>query len=89
MPRQHSPTAGPQEELFNGKEAPDGTAAVNARCLVPTQSGHRLVAVAGIVLCQLRLRTTVVALLLLAAGARGWRARRLAAPPWSSSVLLS
>jgi hypothetical protein len=45
--------AGPQEELFTGKSAPaDGTVAVNARCLVRTQGGHRVVLVAGIVLCQ-------------------------------------
>jgi transposase len=44
--------AGPQEELFTGKGAPDGTVAVNARCLVRTQDGHRVVLVAGIVLCQ-------------------------------------
>ncbi len=45
--------AGRQEELFTGKGAPpDGTVAVNARCLVRTQDGHRVVLVAGIVLCQ-------------------------------------
>jgi transposase len=44
--------AGPQQELFAGKDAPDGTVAVNARCLVRTQDGHRVVLVAGIVLCQ-------------------------------------
>ncbi len=44
--------AGPQEELFRGKGTPDGTVAVNARCLVRTQDGHRVVLVAGIVLCQ-------------------------------------
>lgn len=44
--------AGSQQELFTGKGAPDGTVAVNARCLVRTQDGHRVVLVAGIVLCQ-------------------------------------
>ncbi len=44
--------AGPQQELFSGKRAPDGTVAVNGRCLVRTQDGHRVVLVAGIVLCQ-------------------------------------
>ena len=44
--------AGSQQELFTGKSAPDGTVAVNARCLVRTQGGHRVVLVAGIVLCQ-------------------------------------
>ena len=44
--------AGPQEELFAGKGASDGTVAVNARCLVRTQDQHRVVLVAGIVLCQ-------------------------------------
>jgi transposase len=43
---------GPQQELFSGRGAPDGTVAVNARCLVRTQDGHRVVLVAGIVLCQ-------------------------------------
>jgi len=39
--------------VFTGKGAPpDGTVAVNARCLVRTQDGHRVVLVAGIVLCQ-------------------------------------
>jgi len=45
--------AGTQEELFTGKSAPpDGAVAVNARCLVRTQDGHRVLLVAGIVLCQ-------------------------------------
>ncbi len=44
--------AGPQEELFGRADAPDGTVAVNARCLVRTQDGHRVVVVAGMVLCQ-------------------------------------
>jgi len=46
--------AGPQEELFTGKGVSPGgtTVAVNARCLVRTQDGHRVVLVAGIVLCQ-------------------------------------
>lgn len=44
--------AGPQKELFAGEGAPDGTVAVNARCLVRTQDGHRVVLVAGLVLCQ-------------------------------------
>jgi len=43
---------GPQQDLFTGKGAPDGTVAVNARCMVRTQDGHRVVLVAGIVLCQ-------------------------------------
>jgi hypothetical protein len=43
---------GLQQELFSGRGAPDGTVAVNARCLVRTQDGHRVVLVAGIVLCQ-------------------------------------
>jgi transposase len=41
-----------QQELFTGKSTPDGTVAVNARCLVRTQGGHRVVLVAGIVLWQ-------------------------------------
>ena len=41
-----------QQELFTGKKTPDGTVAVNARCLVRTEAGHRVVLVAGIVLCQ-------------------------------------
>src|SRR6266542_2046677 len=46
----HGGTAG---GVFTGKGAPpDGTVAVNARCLVRTQDGHRVVLVAGIVLCQ-------------------------------------
>ena len=44
--------AGPQGELFTGKGASDGTVAVNTRCLVRTQDEHRVVLVAGIVLCQ-------------------------------------
>jgi transposase len=46
--------AGRQEELFAeaGAPAPDGTVAVNGRCLVRTQDEHRVVLVAGIVLCQ-------------------------------------
>jgi len=45
--------AGRQEELFTGKGAsPDDTVAVNARCLMRTRDGHRVVLVAGIVLCQ-------------------------------------
>ncbi len=43
--------AGPQKELFEGGLA-TGTLAVNARCLVRTQDGHRVVLVAGLVLCQ-------------------------------------
>jgi len=42
----------PQEELFAGASESDGTVAVNGRCLVRTQDGHRVVLVAGIVLCQ-------------------------------------
>ncbi len=42
----------PQKDLFTEKRAPDGTVAVNARCLVRTQDRHRVVLVAGIVLCQ-------------------------------------
>ena len=41
-----------QQELFTGTGVPDGTVAVNARCLVRTEAGHRVVLVAGIVLCQ-------------------------------------
>jgi transposase len=42
----------PQKALFAEKGAPDGTVPVNARCLVRTRDGHRVVLVAGIVLCQ-------------------------------------
>ena len=38
---------GPQQELFAGRGVPDGTVAVNERCLVRTQDGHRVVLVAG------------------------------------------
>lgn len=45
--------AGPsQEELFAEARAPDGTIAVNGRCLLRTQDGHRIVLVAGVVLSQ-------------------------------------
>jgi len=44
--------AGPQEELFGTTDVPDGTVAVNVRCLLRTQDGHRVVVVAGMVLCQ-------------------------------------
>ena len=44
--------AGPQQDLFSEKSAPDGTAIVNARCLVRTQDRHRVVLVSGIVLHQ-------------------------------------
>lgn len=40
----------PQEELFTDASVPDGTVAVNGKCLVRTQDGHRVVLVAGIVL---------------------------------------
>jgi hypothetical protein len=43
---------GPQQEMFGGRDAPDGTVAENARCLVRSQDGHRVVLLAGIVLCQ-------------------------------------
>jgi len=43
--------AGTQEELFAEGE-PGSTIAVNGRCLIRTQDGHRVVLVAGIVLCQ-------------------------------------
>jgi hypothetical protein len=42
----------PQREPFADAGVPDGTVAVNERCLVRTQDGHRLVLVAGIVLSQ-------------------------------------
>ena len=42
----------PQDELFGEAGVPGGTIAVNGRCLVRTQDGHRVVLVAGIVLCQ-------------------------------------
>ncbi len=44
--------AGPQQELFGGRGAPDGTVAVNARCMMRTKDGHRVVLVASIVLSQ-------------------------------------
>ena len=45
--------AGPeQQDLFADAGTPDGTVAVNDRCLLRTQDGHRVVLVAGIVLAQ-------------------------------------
>jgi transposase len=41
-----------QGELFAEVNAPDGATLVNARCLVRTQEGHRLVIVAGVVMAQ-------------------------------------
>ncbi len=38
--------------MFAGERAAAGTVAINGRCLVRTQDGHRVVLVAGIVLCQ-------------------------------------
>jgi transposase len=42
----------PQEELFADANVPDGTVAVNGKCLVRTRDGHRVVLVAGVVLSQ-------------------------------------
>jgi len=41
-----------QRELFPEVNAPDGTALVNARCLVRTQDRHRVVIVSGVVIAQ-------------------------------------
>jgi len=38
--------------MFAGERAAGDTVAINGRCLVRTQDGHRVVLVAGIVLCQ-------------------------------------
>ena len=41
-----------QGELFPEVGVPEGTTVVNARCLMRTQSGHRIVVVAGVVIAQ-------------------------------------
>ena len=41
-----------QGEFFSEVGAPDGTTCVNARCLIRTQDGHRVVIVAGVVIAQ-------------------------------------
>ena len=41
-----------QGDLFPEVGAPDGTSFVNARCVVRTQDGHRVVVVAGVVIAQ-------------------------------------
>ena len=41
-----------QGELFSEVGAPEGTICVNARCLIRTQDGHRVVIVAGVVIAQ-------------------------------------
>lgn len=43
------------EDLFPGTRNPLGTLAINERCLVRTQDGHRVVIVSGIVLAQYEL----------------------------------
>ena len=46
--------AGPkrQGELFSGDGVPDGTRAINGRCLVRTEGGHRVILVAGVLWSQ-------------------------------------
>lgn len=44
-----------QKDLFPARDVADGTVAVNDRCLLRTQAGHRVVVVAGIVLAQYEL----------------------------------
>ena len=41
-----------QEDFFPEVGAPEGTTFVNARCLMRTQDGHRVVIVAGVVIAQ-------------------------------------
>ena len=41
-----------QGDFFVDVDAPDGTSFVNARCLMRTQDGHRLVIVSGVVIAQ-------------------------------------
>ena len=41
-----------QEDLFPEVGAPEGTTCVNARCLMRTQGGHRIIVVAGVVIAQ-------------------------------------
>jgi transposase len=41
-----------QGDLFSEVGAPEGTSVVNARCLMRTQNGHRVVIVAGVVIAQ-------------------------------------
>ena len=41
-----------QGDFFAEVGAPDGTSFVNARCLMRTQDGHRLVIVSGVVIAQ-------------------------------------
>jgi hypothetical protein len=41
-----------QGDLFPEVGAPEGTTFVNARCLMRTQAGHRVVMVAGVVIAQ-------------------------------------
>lgn len=41
-----------QSDLFPGEGAPSGVSAINERCLLRTQDGHRVVLVSGIVLAQ-------------------------------------
>ena len=41
-----------QGDLFPEVGLPEGTTVVNARCLMRTQSGHRIVVVAGVVIAQ-------------------------------------
>ena len=41
-----------QGDLFPEVGAPEGTSIINARCLMRTQGGHRIVVVAGVVIAQ-------------------------------------
>ena len=41
-----------QGDFFLEVGAPEGTSFVNARCLMRTQGGHRVVVVAGVVIAQ-------------------------------------
>ena len=40
------------DELFPNLGAPEGTRIINARCLLRTQDGHRVVVVSGVVLAN-------------------------------------